>query len=392
MKLYNQPYTVADIFRSYFDQYIQRYGPLPKHYYDAANAIMQCRTEQLGGHIYKCDACSHEITLYNSCRNRHCPLCQAMTRAHWVEQRMKEALPVPYFHVVFTIPHQLNSIALRNKKPFYNLMFKAVSETLLTLARDPKRLGGEIGFIAVLHTWGQNLMDHPHIHCIVPAGAFNNKESSWKNCKNDFLFPVRVMQKLFRGKCMDYFLKAVNDGTIKPLFIATPEIPSFKALVNQLYSKNWVVYIKEPFTSPQNLFKYIARYIHRIAISNKRILKVENGNVTFSYKDYADNSTIKTMTITAVEFIRRFMLHILPKGFMRIRQYGFLSNATKKKQLPRIRMVLSKTLNRKIEPLVKKDNATEYNPFLCPHCKKGTLVKHCEVKPVKYAEAKVVND
>ena len=164
MKLYNAPHTVADIFRSHFDEYVRQYGPLSKRYYAAANAIMQCRTEQLGGHLYKCDSCSHEVTLYNSCRNRHCPQCQAMARAHWVDQRMKDALPVPYFHVVFTIPHQLNGIVLRNKKPFYSLMFKAVSETLLTLAHDPKRLGGQIGFITALHTWGQNLMDHPHIH------------------------------------------------------------------------------------------------------------------------------------------------------------------------------------------------------------------------------------
>jgi hypothetical protein len=395
MKLYTGECEVGDIFRFYFNQYVQQYGPLPKHYYDAANAIMHCRTEQLGGHIYKCDTCSHEIILYNSCRNRHCPKCQAMARAQWVEQRMSEVLPLTYYHVVFTIPHQLNSIALRNKKPFYQLMFKAVSETLIALGNDPKYLGGQIGFITVMHTWGQNLMDHPHIHCIVPAGALNTRDNTWKTGKENYLFPVAVMQKLFRGKCMDYFLKAVDDGTIKPLFSATPQLPSFKALVDKLYAINWVVYIKEPFTSPLNLIKYIARYIHRIAISNKRILKIENGCVTFSYKDYADNNTRKTMTITAVEFIRRFMLHILPEGFMRIRQYGFLSNAAKKKKLARIRKLIQEMPDTKTETHNDKENNEDtapHHPFECPQCKKGTLVKYKEVTAIKYSEAKVVND
>ena len=395
MKLYTGECDVGDIFRSYFNQYVQQYGPLPKHYYDVANAIMQCRTEQLGGHIYQCDACSHEITLYNSCRNRHCPKCQAMARAQWVEQRMSEVLPVTYYHVVFTIPHQLNSIALRNKKQFYQLMFKAASETLIALGNDPKYLGGQIGFITVLHTWGQNLMDHPHIHCIVPHGALNAKENTWKTGKGKFLFPVAVMQKLYRGKCMDYFLKAVDDGTIKPLFTATPQLPSFKALVDKLYAIKWVVYIKEPFTSPQNLIKYIARYIHRIAISNKRILKIENGSVTFSYKDYSDNNKIKTMTITAVEFIRRFMLHILPEGFMRIRQYGFLSNAAKKKKLTRIRELIQEMPDSKTETHNDKENIEDtapYRPFECPLCKKGTLVKYKEVTAIRYVETRAVND
>ena len=395
MRLVQTPYTVADIFRSHFEQFLLQYGPLPKHYYTAANAIMQCRTEQLGGHIYKCDTCSHEITLYNSCRNRHCPQCQAMVRAQWVEQRMQDVLPVPYFHVVFTVPHQLNGIALRNKKPFYHLMFKAVSETLLTLARDPKRLGGEIGFIAVLHTWGQNLMDHPHIHCIVPGGAFQDKENTWKNCKNNFLFPVPVMRKLFRGKCMDYFLKAVKNGSINPMFSATTDYPTFADLVKKLYTIQWVVDVRKPFTSPLNLVKYLSRYTHRVAISNKRILNLQNGHVTFSYKDYADHNKKKNMTVTAVEFIRRFMMHIFPEGFMRIRQYGFLSNRKKKKLLPRIREVIYNMMESKTEMHIKKvttlDTVRDME-FHCPLCNKGTLIKYKEVAPVEKVFARVVND
>lgn len=395
MRLVQTPYTVADIFRSHFEQFLLQYGPLPKHYYAAANAIMQCRTEQLGGHIYKCDTCSHEITLYNSCGNRHCPQCQAIARAKWVEQRMQDVLPVPYFHVVFTIPHQLNGIVLRNKKPFYNLMFKAVSETLLSLAKDPKRLGGEIGFITVLHTWGQNLMDHPHIHCIVPGGALQDKENTWKNCKNNFLFPVPVMRKLFRGKCMDYFLKAVKNGSINPMFSVSPDYPTFAALVKKLYTIQWVVDVRKPFTSPLNLVKYLSRYTHRIAISNKRIQKLQNGQVTFSYKDYADHNKQKTMTVTAVEFIRRFMLHIFPEGFMRIRQYGFLSNRKKKKLLPRIREVIYNLMDSKTEMHIKK--VTTVDPvhnmeFKCPLCNKGTLIKYKEVAPIEKVFARVVND
>jgi len=385
-------FTVADIFRSHFKEFLSESGPLPGHYYVAANAIMQCRTEQLGGHIYRCDDCSHEVTLYNSCGNRHCPQCQAMARAQWVDQRMKEVLPVPYFHVVFTIPHQLNGIVLRNKKQFYQIMFKAVSETLLSLAQDKKRLGGDIGFITVLHTWGQNLMDHPHIHVIVPGGAFDEKENAWKPCKNNFLFPVSVMQKLFRGKCIDYFLKAVDDTTINPMFSATAEFPDFSALIQKLYAMKWVVHVKDPFTSPQNLFKYLARYTHRVAIANHRIINFQNGSVTFSYKDYNDHNKRKIMTISAIEFIRRFLLHILPDGFMRIRQYGFLANKTKKKIVPRIRDCIGKTEMIKTKPIVEKSTIDEYNPFLCPCCNKGTLKMFMEVARVQRVFAQAVND
>jgi hypothetical protein len=375
MKLYSPAHTLAEIFRSHFHDYTRRYGPLPKHYYAAANAIMRCRTEELGGHIYKCDACSHEVTLYNSCGNRHCPQCRATARAQWVQKRMEDVLAVPYFHVVFTIPHQLNGIALRNKRAFYNLMFQAVSQTLLSLARDPRLLGGEIGFIATLHTWGQTLMDHPHIHCIVPGGAFCEKGNRWKSCKNDFLLPLAPMQKLFRGKCMDYLLKAVKEGTINPMFEATADIPGFAALVKKLYSLKWVVYVKEPFTSPQNLLKYLCRYTHRVAIANHRILNVHNGVVTFSYKDYADGNKRKEMSLDALEFIRRFMLHILPRGFMRIRQYGFLSNKAKKRLLPLIRRVIEKSISTRAALLFQTDTCRAPNPFLCPQCKKGTLLK-----------------
>lgn len=385
MNLHKTPYTVGDIFRGYFDQYLTQFGPLPKHHYAVANSIMRCRTEEMGGHIYRCDSCNEEITLYNSCRNRHCPQCQALARARWVEMRMKEALPVHYFHVVFTIPHQLNPIVLRHKKIMYTILFKAVAETLVALGKDSRFLGGEIGFISILHTWGQNLLDHPHIHCIVPAGALDVKNNTWRTASKKFLFPVAVMRKIFRAKFMDYFRKAVSAGDVKPLFIASQELPSFDSVIDLLYTQKWVVYVKKPFTTPINLIKYSARYINRIAIANQRIIEVRNDQVTFLYKDYADNNQRKIMTISAVEFIRRFMLHIIPEGFMRIRQYGFLGNAAKKKRLPQIRQCIEKTTGTKhvVKIPEEVDNTinSDKSPA-CPFCKKGKLIKNREVAAV----------
>ena len=396
MRLFDPSYTVADIFRSHFDKYLQQFGPVPKHYYTVVNAMMRCRTEALGGHIYTCDSCSHEITLYNSCGNRHCTVCQALTRAKWVEKRTQEALPIQYYHVVFTLPHQLNPIVLRNRKIMYKILFKAVEKTLLALGKDPKYLGGELGFILVLHTWGQNLMDHPHIHCIIPAGALDSKNNTWRSAPKNFLFPVAVMSKLFRGKFMDSFRKAVRDGKINPLQVATPQFPCCNDLVNKLFKITWVTNVKEPFESPTNLIKYLARYTHRIAISNHRIITVQNDQVTFSYKDYADNDKIKQMTLSAVEFIRRFMMHVLPDGFMRMRHYGFLGNKAKKKKLPLIRTLIEQSgstdSTRSIENEEKNPNPVE-DPWLCPLCKKGALRKDREVKPaIKEARTLVVND
>ena len=390
-----QSYEIANIFSQHLDGYLSKYGSLPKHYYDVVNAIMHCQTEQLGGHIYKCDSCSKEISLYNSCRNRHCPKCQAKARAVWVDKKMEDALPVPYFHVVFTLPHQLNPIVLRNKKESYSILFKAVSETLIELGKDKKRMNGQIGFIASLHTWGQTLTEHPHIHCVIPAGALNKKESEWNDCKKDFLFPVAVMQKLFMGKFMAYFSTSIENGAINPMFTSTPEYPSFYDLVKKLYSLKWVVYVEKPQGKVENLIKYQARYINRIAISNKRIISFEKGMVSFSYKDYSDNNTNKVMTISAVEFIRRFLLHILPEKFMRIRQYGFLSNASKKKSLSIIRSFItgkesSKPKGKETPELDGKEK--KGNEIKCTCCKNGILIKGRKILPVRKVYRKVVND
>jgi len=384
---------IADVFRADFNTYLNKNGNVPSHYYKIVNAITHCRTDYLGGHIYTCDSCNHEITLYNSCRDRHCPKCQAMAQAIWVKKRMEEVLPVQYFHIVFTVPHQLNPIVLRNKWEFYTIMFKAVSETLLELGKDQRRLNGQIGFIAVLHSWGQNLMDHNHIHCLIPGGALNTE--TWISTKKDLLFPVPVMRKLFRGKFMHYFTKAVKNGKITTLSLYKQDEPTYDDIIGNLYKTKWVVYAKKPFDTPDKVVKYLAKYTHRVAISNKRILSFEDGKVTFTYKDYADNNKTKKMTLSSIEFIRRFMLHILPVGFMKIRQYGFLSNKVKQKKLTIIRENIQASIDTtiflsKLDKSIKAISIKE--PLLCPHCNKGALVKTKKVLPVHNYYAKVSND
>lgn len=389
-----QTLEVADIFHAGFSEYCDRYGPLPAKHYAVANAIMACRTAKLGGHVDRCDHCGQEKISYNSCRDRHCPKCQALARAKWVENRIDELLPVQYFHVVFTVPQQLNEFAIRNQESFYGLFFRAVNETLQELARDPKRLGAEIGFIPILHTWGQNLMDHPHIHCVVPGGGIAKNGKKWKHCREDYLFPVQVMAALFRGKFLDYFKKAVKNGkmTLVGTLQRFTDNYAFQELLNQLYRKNWVVYAKEPFAGPQAVVKYLGRYTHRIAISNHRLVRMDEKTVTFRYKDYADNKKWKQMTVARVEFIRRFMLHVLPQGFVRIRYCGFLGNRKRQEKI----VLCRKLLGQKLEAMEKnkakpwKEIIREIagdDPGLCPFCKKGHFVPFKEIErpfPVRH--------
>ena len=312
----NKPlFEIADVLKIGFARYEQTHHPLPPDQYKVVNAITACRTAVLGGHIDRCDHCSHERISYNSSRNRHCPKCQALARAQWVEQRMSDLLPVPYFHVVFTLPNQLNAFALRNKKAFYTLFFQAVSETLQTFAQDPKHLGAEIGFFTILHTWGQNLLDHPHIHCVLPGGGLING-SKWKSCKTNFIFPVKAMAALFKGKMVDYFKTAVENGVIECFGTLEPfkDKVTFKTLIDTLYKTDWVVYAKPPFAGPQAVLKYLGRYTHRVEIGNSRIVALSDKTVSFLWKDYADGNKQKTMTLSIVEFIRRFLLHVIPKG------------------------------------------------------------------------------
>jgi hypothetical protein len=372
--------SIADILSGHFDSFVAAHGPQPLHHLRVVNAITSCRTPVLGGFQQRCDNCGHPAPQYFSCRNRHCPQCQTAARAQWVDNRLQEILPVGYFHVVFTIPQQLYPFALRNKKHFYNCMFRAVKETLLELAADPKRLNADIGFVCVLHTWGQSLVEHPHIHCIVPGGGFNAAANSWRAAQNGFLFPIAVMRKLFRGKLMAFFTQAVKTGDI--LLHGTLQQyqspAAFKALVGELYRKEWVVYAKAPFASAEALVKYLGAYTHRVAISNRRIISLENGIVSFSYKDYADNNRQKLMRLPVFEFIRRFMLHIVPAGFRRIRYFGFLAAAARSARFS----VVLRFFNRK-KP--EKKNAGRqsmvdtvkkllgFDPLKCRHCNNGSL-------------------
>jgi len=305
--------------------------------------LIRCRTPELGGHKRRCGKCGHEKISYNSCRNRHCPKCQASARAEWLEKEAAHLLDVEYFHVVFTIPRELNPLALSNKRALYGALFAASSQTLKTIARDPKHLGAEIGFLSVLHTWGQNLQFHPHVHCVVPGGGISPDGSRWVACRKRFFLPVRVLSRLFRRRFTERLDVLYASGKLRlegPLaHLKNPA--AWAAFLQCLRKKDWVVYSKPPFGGPAHVLKYLARYTHRVAISNRRLLSLsDDGQVSFRWKDYANGNRKRVMTLDAGEFIRRFLLHVLPRGFVRIRHYGFLSNRSRSEKLARIRGLL----------------------------------------------------
>jgi hypothetical protein len=376
------PVTLADVLRSGFGDYERAAGPLPAEHYKVAHAIMDCRTPALGGRMYRCEECGHSLPVFNSCRDRHCPQCQAMARARWVEKRLDELLPIPYFHVVFTIPEQLKPFALRNKAPFYTLMFRAVADTLSELAANPRHLGGSIGCIAVLHTWTQTLMDHPHIHCVVPAGALADDRMEWLHCRKNFLFPIEVVKRLYRGKLMALFKEAVAAGDIQFHGLLRQQLADYPRPLDTLYQKDWVVYMKESFASPEKVIKYLGSYTNRIAIANSRIKALRGATVTFAYRDRRDRGREKLMTLPTGEFIRRFFLHVLPPGFVRIRYFGLLANRDRAERIEQCRMAISggEELEPLIEamdhdePVAKQSDDAGRHHALCPHCGKGRLV------------------
>jgi Putative transposase/Transposase zinc-binding domain len=342
--------------------------------------ISQCRTAVLGGHVERCTQCGHEQIAYNSCRNRHCPKCQAAARKEWTQKRAAELLPVEYFHVVFTLPEQLSPLALQNKRVIYGLLFQAASETLLKIAGDPKHLGAVIGFLAVLHTWGQTLQHHPHLHCVVPGGGLSPDHTQWIGCRKGFLVPVKVLSRLFRGKFVAY-LKAANEqgrlvfhGQLKHL----AEGGHFASLLNDVSKCEWVVYAKRPFGGPVQVLKYLARYTHRVAISNQRLVSLSDGEVTFRWKDYANGNAVKEMTLDVREFTRRFLLHILPIGFVRIRHYGLLANRCRSERLECCRKLLACSANQAESPEraneVESQHDAEPEPQLCPVCLVGRML------------------
>jgi hypothetical protein len=340
--------TVGDIFRRYGEPYRQAAGrTLVTAQRRVMAAIESCRTAALGGHVEQCDRCGHPRVWYNSCRNRHCPSCQSLARAAWIEDRTADLLDVPYFHVVFTVPQAIAEIAAQNKAVVYSILFRATADTLRTIAADPRHLGAAIGFFAVLHTWGQTLMHHPHLHCVVPGGGLSLDGTRWIACRPGFFLPVRVLSRLFRRLFLESLQEAFDTGRLHfaGSLKALAEASGFAAHLQPTRQIDWVVYAKPPFAGPQQVLEYVGRYTHRVAIANQRLLDMDDGHVRFSYKDYraASPQTPQTMTLDASEFIRRFLLHVLPTGFHRIRYYGWLGHRHRTETLARCRQLLGTT-------------------------------------------------
>jgi len=376
-------YEVGDIFRRYGKDY-QKENILSFKKLKVMHNISVCRTAHLGGHIEQCDQCDFERIAYNSCRDRHCPKCQTMVKEKWLNDRKADLLPCNYFHMVFTLPHKLNPIILTNKKVMLNNLFAAVNQTLQVFAKDPQwRLEGQVGFIGVLHTWSQKLTDHFHLHCLVAGGALSFDKKRWIPSKNSFLFKAASMAKEFKKRYLRFFEKAyLNDELIFPGKTAPYKfMKRFTSLLDSLFKVKWIVYAKRPFAGPEQVLEYLGRYTHRVAISNNRIKSIDNNKISFDYKDRSDNDAIKTMTISSHEFIRRFLLHVLPENFMKIRYFGFLSHRNKKQAINLIRKFIGSDM-----PLQEKTKETVLEMMLrltgqdiscCPMCKKGkmTIIK-----------------
>ena len=364
---------VADIFR--------RHGPAYRRAHDGhigrverrvMSAIELCRTAALGGHVEACEDCAHSRVAYNSCRNRHCPKCQGATRERWLADRQADLLPVPYFHVVFTVPAEVAAIAFHNKAVVYAILFDAVAATLKTIAADPRHLGGEIGFLAILHSWGQALTHHPHIHCLVPGGALS-ADGRWLACRPRFFLPIHVLSRLFRRLFLERLKTAHARGRLR--FSGTlaqlDDADVFAAAVRRLRRKNWVVYAKPPFGSPEHVLAYLGRYTHRVAIANSRLVSADDSSVVFRWRDYRHGNAPRQMSLDPDEFIRRFLIHSLPDGFHRIRHYGFLANGCRRARLATIRQLLPVTEGQFGEPT---DDAPivarlpRFDPAVCPCC------------------------
>ncbi len=381
---------VADVFREYGQTYRHTYGSsMSLEQPRVMRAIELCRTDALGGHVDRCDQCGHQVISYNSCRNRHCPKCQNLDKALWPEARRAEVLPVEYYHVGFTLPRQLASLALQNNKVVYDILFRAASQTLLRIGADRKHLGAQLGFMAVLHTWGQTLMHHPHLHCVVPGGGLALDAERWIPCNKGFFLPVRVLSRLFRRLFLENMEKAFKTGALQfhGVLAGLSKRDAFQQLLHNCRQTEWVVYAKPPFADADAVLDYLARYTHRIAISNHRLISMQNGNVTFSYRDYKARGMNRTMTLDAHEFIRRFLLHVLPNGFQRIRHYGFLANRHRAQKLAVCRRLLhvpeldqsadqhKSDHPRLLEALIGTD------PSRCPRCHDGHLTRFALVPP-----------
>ena len=364
------PLEVADVVRTASTAFLERNRQwLRWTHIKVLRAIVRCRTAALGGHIDACTRCGHRAAIsYNSCRNRHCPKCQTGARERWIQARRRELLPTPYVHVVFTLPPQLASLALQNKKAIYGLLLRASAETLLAVARNPRHLGAEIGFFSVLHTWNQKLQLHPHVHCVIPAGGLSFDRTRWIQSRPGFFLPIQVLRRVFRGKFVAGLKSAFQRGQLhfsgNLASLAQPK--TFASWLRPLFRKDWIVYSKPPFGGPEYVLHYLGRYTHRVAISNHRLVLLEDGQVTFRWRDSAHNNEQKQMTLSLDEFLRRFLLHLLPKGFVRIRHFGFLASRCRAQLLPLCLAVLD-------SPPAQPETATSTapdmsSPWSCPLC------------------------
>jgi hypothetical protein len=358
---------VADLLRKQGDRFMDQSPWLNFQQLSVLRANTRCRTAALGGHIDQCSQCGHQAISDNSCRNRHCPKCQAQARQRWLAAREKELLAVPYFHVVLTLPHELNPLCLRNARVLYDLLFRASAAAMLEVAANPKRLGARIGFISILHTWGQNMLLHPHIHCLVPAGGLSGDHGRWIHPKYAFFLPVDVLSSVFRAKFVHGLRKAFRQGKLVfPGSIAELARPNrFAAFVDSLFQQKWVVYAKPAFGAPIQVLRYLGRYTHRVAISNHRLLAFDGKRVTFRWKDYAHGNKQKKMTLEATEFLRRFTQHILPRGFVRIRQFGFLTNTRRTALLALARQLLTAAQR---SPEASTTATPKSSAWQCPRC------------------------
>jgi hypothetical protein len=344
----------------------------------ALRAIATCRTAARGGHVERCDRCGATRAVYHSCRNRHCPRCQTLAQQRWLEARRKELLPIEYFHVVFTLPHELNRFAQHRPRVIYRLLFQAAAETLQAFARDPKHLGGELGITAVLHTWGQNLSQHIHLHCVVTGGALAPDGSRWIAARRGFLFPVRALSKVFRGKYLEGLQRAFEQGQL-------PCEECVAHLVRILHRQSWVVYAKRPFAGPEQVLAYLGQYTHRIAISNHRIVGLRDGIVRFRWRDYANGNRSQVMELSAVEFLRRFLLHVLPTGFVRIRHFGLFANRSRRDKLQHCRELHGKTPSEPerpretVEAMIRR--LTGLDLCVCPVCHEGRMTIAATLAP-----------
>ncbi len=392
---------VADIFRQHGAAFRATHSLSPEQR-RVMRAIEACRTSMLGGHVDQCDACGWQRVSYNSCRNRHCPKCQSLAKAQWLEARLADLLPVPYFHVVFTLPEELAHLALQNQRVIYNLLFAAASQTLLKIAADPKHLGAQIGFLAVLHTWSQNLRHHPHLHCVVPGGGLSLDGRRWIDCGQNFLLPVRVLSRLFRRLFREKLRRAYEQdklsfhGTLTDL----AEPGAFKRLLTSLGRTEWVIYAKRPFGGPHQVLDYLGRYTHRVAISNHRLVSLDNGNVTFTWRDYRHDNQQRRLTLTAHEFMRRFLLHTLPRGFQRLRHFGLLSNRARRRNLAACRQLLgaaddqsaNQLLPQPCDPHALYQSLTGESLTRCPACRNGQMQPIQLIAPAASSVIKCLSD